>query len=327
MHVNNFQSYQVLGDIETTFTELKSHLGFSPAYFAYRRMDGGLGKTLNSEQDTESGDIFVPKNADAHNEDCLSDGVFCVQRMDSHPIESNSDSPLVETVKQLCVYETGMEQWLSYISQFRNFCFEGVMGKSEPQLAKHLAKCSAQIKIDHLEEVINCTNEILSSKKPLEHPVIAHNTKKLEFFHTYHTPTFVVNGVTLKGDLTEASILEDLCESITPKLKECFDMKTRKEAAATNPGNGGGYNYGLMYGFKLFLQFGGVALILLLLFYVAYKMKLRKELDNKLNEKMNDALSKYYMTDKASEYSGAQYQGNRTAEYNTSSITKDVIEV
>jgi len=277
MHVNNFQSYQVLGDIQTTFTELKSHLGFSPAYFAYRREDGGQGKLPDSTLDTDSGDKFVPKNRDFHNEDCLYDGVFCVKRMDSHPIESNSDSPLVETVKQLCVYETGLEQWMSYVSQFRRYCFEAVTGKTEPQLVRNIKDCSANIKIDHLEEVINCTNEILSSKKPLEHPVIAHNTKKLEFFHSNTTPTFVVNGVTLKGDLTEATILEDLCESVTPKLKECLDMKTRKETAAANPGSLPSSGYGMMYGFKLFLQLGGVALVMLLLFYIGYKMKLRRE--------------------------------------------------
>jgi len=43
---------------------------------------------------------------------------------------------------------------------------------------------------------------------------------------------------------------------------------------------------------------------------------------------MNDALSKYYMTENESEYSGAQFQGgSKTMDYNTSSITKDVIEV
>lgn len=81
MHVNNFQSYQVLGDIETTFLELKSHLGFSPAYFAYRRLDGGTGSPNNLPAVSET-DKFVPKNPEAHNEDCLHDGVFCVKRMD-----------------------------------------------------------------------------------------------------------------------------------------------------------------------------------------------------------------------------------------------------
>lgn len=178
---------------------------------------------------------------------------------------------------------------MSYISQFRGYCFENVAGSKEPQLVKNLAQCSAKIKVDHLEDIINCTNEILSSKSPLEHPVIAHNTKKLEFFHTNRVPTFVVNGVTLKGDLTERSILEDLCESITPKLQECIDLSNKKEANGMIHKGSVVVTYGAMYGIKLFLYFGALALIGLTVFYIGYKMKLRRDLDNKLNEKMNDA--------------------------------------
>jgi len=37
MHVNNYESYKVMKEINGPFKELRSHIGFSPAYFAYAK--------------------------------------------------------------------------------------------------------------------------------------------------------------------------------------------------------------------------------------------------------------------------------------------------
>lgn len=62
-----------------------------------------------------------------------------------------------------------------------------------------------------------------------------------------------------------------------------------------------------------------------MIFYIGYKLKLRKEMSEKLDEKMNDALSKYYMSSQdQNNYKGAMIKNENS---NTSTITQDCIEV
>lgn len=58
---------------------------------------------------------------------------------------------------------------------------------------------------------------------------------------------------------------------------------------------------------KLIIYGIGIAILCFVMFYIGYKMKLRREFDHKLNDRVNDALSKYYMTEKfTSEYEGSK---------------------
>ena len=58
--------------------------------------------------------------------------------------------------------------------------------------------------------------------------------------------------------------------------------------------------------FKLISIVFGVFILIFLVAYVIYQRKLRREYDAKLNEHVNEALSKYYVTEgKETEYKGA----------------------
>jgi len=194
-------------------------MGFSPAYYAYRR-------TSSSDTNKSDGD---------YTQECLYKDSFCVNRLDGKKIGLESNSPLVETVKQLCAFEQGIETWYSYVSQFADDCFEYDSSLKKQVLVENLAVCGAKIDVPNKDQINNCTNEVFSAKNPLETAVIKHNMKKLEFFHTEIIPSIVINGETLKGELTESAILADICESISPKIKQCLNLsKIKEEKVMTN---------------------------------------------------------------------------------------------
>jgi len=83
-------------------------MGFSPAYYAYRK------DPTNTIGD-QSNKI----------DECLStsNNAFCVARADGQKIENPGDSTLRETIKQLCIFEEGLDVWYDYITAFTSTCF------------------------------------------------------------------------------------------------------------------------------------------------------------------------------------------------------------
>jgi len=107
--------------------------------------------------------------------------------------------------------------------------------------------------------------------------------------------------------MTEENILEDICESLSKDIEQCYKIKNHKMAKGES-----GFNSGssVTYGYILKFTLGGLGLMLLgiVIFYIGYKLMLRRELESQVNDKVNDALSKYYMTEKSDEYSGASFE-------------------
>jgi len=98
-------------------------------------------------------------------------------------------------------------------------------------LVQDISSCSNAIQTTNVAKISQCVNDIYASEKPLEHPVIAHNNNKLEFFHTDRIPSMVINGILLRGDLNEQNMLTDICESITTN-QQCDDIAHHRKTQA-----------------------------------------------------------------------------------------------
>lgn len=106
--------------------------------------------------------------------------------------------------------------------------------------------------------------------------------------------------------MTEENILEDICESLVQDVEQCYKIKSHNLNKGENFSSGGGVTAGYVFKFTMI----GIGLMLLgvVIFYIGYKMMLRRELETQVNDKVNDALSKYYMTEKTDEYAGASFE-------------------
>lgn len=101
-------------------------------------------------------------------------------------------------------------------------------------LVEDLENCSHNIDTKSHNEIVQCANEIFSDVAPLNVKIILNNIGKLEIFHTDIIPSINVNGNILRGELTEQTILEDFCESMTSTPEVCRNIEHTKSYAAAN---------------------------------------------------------------------------------------------
>jgi len=97
MSINNYESLTTIKDINEKFSELKSHIDFTPVYFAYRKKPNSITNNLGNTHypDYSSG---TPKNEGFTfdpSEECLHNKTdFCVRRLDGRAIGTSGSSPL-----------------------------------------------------------------------------------------------------------------------------------------------------------------------------------------------------------------------------------------
>jgi hypothetical protein len=268
--------------------------------------------SIHKPDESDAGDGFTHDIS----EECLyKKSQVCVSRADGRAIGHIDSSPLLETIKQMCVYEMNPTEWIEYVAQFAKKCFTYDPHFYKMVLVESLGECSKSIQTAHHDQIADCANDIFQSDSPMQQQVIIQNLKKLEQFHSDTIPSIIINGNILKGEMTEENILEDICESLSHDIQECTKIKNHKlDKASSNLNNTGNVSVSYMAKFTL----GGLGLVCLglIVFYIGYQFMLRRELEGQVNDKVNDALSKYYMTEKeeGAGYSGASFEKSEKKE-------------
>lgn len=196
--INSFESYTLLKDIFQKFDDLKLHMSMVPTYFVYRKSIPPNVPVLGTNDMKKPLDDMNFKLDTS--EDCLKMSSFCARRLDGAAIEKPEDSPLREILKQMCVYQKGIDIWYSYITAFHDNCFEFDNVLKKQILVKNLSQCSENIPLDYTYtlEVEKCRQEIIKHEEPLTIPTVERNLKAIEFFHSDNVPAVVVNGSLLR---------------------------------------------------------------------------------------------------------------------------------
>jgi hypothetical protein len=83
-------------------------------------------------------------------EECLyKKSEVCVRRADGRAIGHIDSSPLLETIKQMCVYEMNPTEWFEYVTQFAKKCFTYDPHFKKMVLVESLGECSKSIQTAH----------------------------------------------------------------------------------------------------------------------------------------------------------------------------------
>lgn len=201
MSVNNYESYQSLRDINESMSELKNFISFQPVYYVYRKLPSSVQNhhetDFHAPEDSEDDDGFTIDQS----EECLyKKRDFCVKRADGKPIKATASSPLLETIKQMCVYDMDKEEWFEYVSIFAKTCFMYDQHFKKMVLVEDLESCSHNIDTKSHNKIVDCANSIFSEENPLQDRLVLNNIGKLEIFHTDIIPSININGVLLRGE-------------------------------------------------------------------------------------------------------------------------------
>lgn len=323
LSISSYESYKTLIDTNETFRDISQHIEFTPTYYTYRKKPILLYDDPKPERMGDGQYVKDPS------EDCLFDGkVICVSRGDSKEIINHENSPLLETLKQMCAFNKNLDTWYQYVFQFVRQCFIWSDHLKKMKLVENLAECSQKIDVNNKKEIDNCAENLYGlGQAVFVEPMIFNAMSKMEMFHTNITPSLIINGSIMRGDLNKENIMTDICESTSDKtIKGCenFDYQ-KKDVTVTNKEKISGDAL-----FLIIMSVSGIALLSQCGFYCGYKYLLRVELETEVNKRVNkevnDTLGDYIMTEKNNDYLAASIEKFENIETDISISERDELD-
>ena len=271
----------------------KSEIRFVIAVDDYRSYDSLLIILDNMKSFRESIELSVHykvfKNAPFMNmtEECIKLGSdnFCVNN--SFGDQYRGTGLVIESERQICIYYHAFEHYADYLRKVRNSCFDarnglqviGTFDECTNNIAKKLVT-----RLDN-PELNECLD--LKSKESLRTMKLNHDNVK--YFLINYSPLIFINGNYYKGNFDNGEyFFEALCNSFESPPDRCKDLEIFKSVHQ--------FNAASLFRFVA-ISLGLcvlAAIILIIVFYVFYKKKIRKKFDYELNEKINEALADYY---------------------------------
>lgn len=175
MSINSWESMHTLRDIYESFSEIRSNVEFNPVYFTYRKNPKSVTNNSSEAHKPEESDSEDGFTHDISEECLYKKTDVCVRRADGRAISHIDSSPLLETIKQMCVFEMNPNEWFEYVAQFSRNCFTYDPHFKKMVLVENLGECSKSIKTEHHDQIADCANDIFQSDSPLEQKPIMHN--------------------------------------------------------------------------------------------------------------------------------------------------------
>ena len=138
-----------------------------------------------------------------------------------------------------------------------------------------------------------------------EKELLLRNKKLIDEVGVEMDPAIMINGQFMGGDMTETDVLSDICQSLVnpPKICDTVEKLQEKGRYIDEPtGVASDYRFFLLLVLGLFI-------LAICCFYICTQRQLKREFREKLDERVNDALSKYYQgeSQQGQEYRGADF--------------------
>lgn len=227
---------------------------------------------------------------------CLNESLFCERREDDKRV-TRAQEPLFESIRQLCLSRSDPEAWWTYVSRFYLYC-QKKTDNNKTELVTELDECSKKVQKElpqeatrNLEQCVRgIQGERVNGDSKL-HVYLMENYQLRLMITTPVRPAIMINGQIVYGRTTSLDILKEICASLSTKPEECLEIDRLQVNKRIIEMNKFSFGQALYYLFKLIL----VALVLTGAFYIIYKIKLRREMEKKLNSEVDSALANYYM--------------------------------
>ena len=271
----------------------KSEIRFIISVDDYRSYDSLLTTLDNMGPFRDYIDLNVHykvfKNAPfmANSEECIfiKKDHYCVNN--SYGDQYRGTGLVHESQHQICFYYHQFDDYANYIREIRNNCFDD---KNGLQVRADFEACSQKIlkkftkKADN-QELNECLDiDTIEAKRTMDL-----NHDNVKYFLINYSPLVFINGYYYKGNFDNAEYFyEALCNSFETPPEKCKDLEIFKSVHQFNTASL--FNF-ILAALGLCLL---ASIILIIIFYVFYKKKIRRKFDYELNEKISEALANYY---------------------------------
>ena len=190
-----------------------------------------------------------------------------------------------ETLKQLCLKNYDFPLFIKYVEHVRHYCFE-----DDGSVKASFKDCTTEsfdniVSSKHQLAIEDC----MKPKTKASEKALAINHDKIKYFLINYSPIVFINGSYYKGNYDNTSeLIETLCDSFEYPPSQCSNLDYFVQTYDLN-------SHHLNRFIIICLLFCiGCAFTALLIFYIMYKKRIKKTFNFTLNDKINEALAKYY---------------------------------
>jgi hypothetical protein len=271
----------------------KSEIRFIVAVDDYRSYDSLLIMLDNMNSFRDSVELLVHykvfKNSPFMNmtEECIKLGKdnFCVNN--SFGDQYRGTGLVIESERQICIYYHAFDEFANYVRKVRNSCFDPRNGL---QVIGTFDECTNKIAAELTKRLNNKDlNDCLDLQSNEAKRTMNLNHDNVKYFLINYSPLIFINGNYYKGNFDNGEyFFEAVCNSFENPPDRCKDLAIFKSVHQ--------FNAASLFRF-IAVSLGLcviAAVILVIVFYVFYKKKIRRKFDYELNEKINEALAQYY---------------------------------
>lgn len=260
--VDDYRCYDLLLNFEPYYNDFNKYLHYQIHFKLF----------YNSQQFFDDDDCIGPK--ESH---------YCTSKS-----FGNSKKGLElphETLKQLCLKNYDHKLFIKYIQSVRYNCFE-----HNGDVKENFKNCTSEVYSDVLStkqqrELSEC---LKPGTKEAERTLTT-NHENIKYFLINYSPIVFINGSYYKGNYDDVThLIEALCNSYESPPAECANLAFFEQAYDLNSH--------ILHKFIVIYCCicAGSAFVAVLLFCIMYKKKMKKTFNFKLNDKINEALAKYY---------------------------------
>ena len=225
-------------------------------------------------------------------ENCIEkDALYCI--MNTNPGKKNLGL-LKETMKQICLFENGFEEYVKYMKKVRSSCFDG-----EGNIQNNFKNCTTDIFESMFNtDKKNIINECTNFDKEQSKEMFEKNNEKIKYNLINYSPIIFINGYFYKGNFQDSGhLMEAFCNSFEVLPAGCDNLEAFQSYSDFSSAGI------LKFVIVTILACFALTILTIGFFYFVYRKKITKKFDVELNSKINEALSKYY-SDRKDDYEG-----------------------
>lgn len=228
-------------------------------------------------------------------ENCLSRGqdFYCV--INSNPGKKTTGL-LSETLRQICLHEADLEAYIRYMRETRANCFS-----ASGEIGGDFQNCTQAVGDRVLNETLQKSIELcVSPSSERIQALLENNNDKIKYNLINYSPLIFINGYFYRGNYQDSHHLtEAFCNSFEVPPSGCEKLEVFQQFKDYS-------SVGIMRFVIMSVLFCGVFVFLtVVVLYFYYRKRMSAQFGVELNQRINEALSKYYPTDQT------EYQGVR----------------
>ena len=262
LQVDDYRSYDVISDFLANIKSFESYIDLKILFKVF----------------FNAGVFFLE-------EDCIKVGndSFCVAK--SFGNDKKDLGLIEETMKQLCLKNHDLKAFIGYSRRVRKQCFG-----DDRQVVSDFKACTGRV---YEAEVDARTRSALQAcatpDTDANKAALAGNHEEIKYFLINYAPLIFINGFYYKGNFDDTShLFEAICNSFETPPAPCHSLDLFI--------NSNDLNSASLTKFVMISLVGCIFMVFMaiVLFYIVYKKKIRKRFNFELNDKINEALAKYY---------------------------------